>query len=169
MVYRWQLQPLLKGGLCGWTDKWLQAEDWQDWRDVVVYGGGNHEYSWMPGQDQLICAIYALQTQAHLHQARIACALELHRQVRHDYPDRLDQLVPAFLSSLPLDPCNGRSMGYERTKAGRYKLWSVALDKVDDRGTQVSHQSCSHRPCLMDDLKGDWIWSYERLKVPWRP
>ena len=51
-------------------------------------------------------------------------------------PDRLDQLVPDFLSHLPPDPCSGGRLVY-RVRAGGYDLYGVGLDGRDDGGEPV--------------------------------
>jgi len=64
----------------------------------------------------------------------LVAALELHRARTGEYPAALANLVPAILTSVPLDPWSGEPFRYARTTATEYKLYSVGADKVDDGG-----------------------------------
>ncbi len=63
-----------------------------------------------------------------------AVALERHRLKHGSYPADLNQLVPAFLPSVPPDWMDGKPLRYQLEPYGRYKLWSVGLDGMDDGG-----------------------------------
>lgn len=107
----------------------------------------------------------ALQTQACLHQARLACALERYFLKHQRYPETLNELVPAFIDKVLLDPCDDQPMRYARTQAGRYKLWSLGFDGDDDGGRVIASpmDQPSHPKLSSPDYPGDWVWSYERL------
>ncbi|MBN9689572.1 MAG: hypothetical protein J0M24_04980 [Verrucomicrobia bacterium] len=63
-----------------------------------------------------------------------ACAVERYRlQHASKLPTQLEQLVPEFLPTVPLDPFDGRPLRYVPSREG-YVLYSVGPDKVDDRG-----------------------------------
>ncbi|MBX3746523.1 MAG: hypothetical protein KF833_14540 [Verrucomicrobiae bacterium] len=81
--------------------------------------------------------------------ARVACALERHRLRHGSFPGRLDQLVPAFLPSVPLDPMDGQPLRYRPLDNGWFQLWSVALNGRDDGGVMSTPGS---------DAEGDWVW-----------
>jgi len=106
-----------------------------------------------------------LLTQARLHQARLACALERYFLQYQRYPDTLNELVPTFIDKLLLDPSDDKSMRYARTPAGRYKLWSIGFDGDDDGGRVIASpmDEPSHPKLSSPDYPGDWVWSYERL------
>ncbi|MBY0395778.1 MAG: hypothetical protein K2X91_04810, partial [Thermoleophilia bacterium] len=59
-------------------------------------------------------------------------ALRLHRLRRGSDPERLDELVPAILESVPIDPFTGRPLIYRRTASG-HELYSAGPDGDDDR------------------------------------
>jgi len=107
----------------------------------------------------------ALQTQARLHQARLACALERYFLLHQRYPETLNELLPAFIDKVLLDPCDDKPMRYARTPAGRYKLWSLGFDGEDDGGKVIAspQDAPSHPKLSARDYPGDWVWSYERL------
>ena len=106
-----------------------------------------------------------LQTQARLHQARFACALERYFLQHQRYPEKLNELVPAFIDKVLLDPCDDKPMRYARSLAGRYKLWSLGFDGEDDGGRVIASpkDEPSHPKLNARDYHGDWVWSYERL------
>ena len=52
-------------------------------------------------------------------------ALKTWHLERRDLPERLDQLVPDYLAVLPLDPFNGKAIGYDNEVS---LLWCVGPD-----------------------------------------
>jgi hypothetical protein len=93
-----------------------------------------------------------VQIGAMTDEARIACALERFRLVRGNYPDRLDELSPQFLSSLPHEIVNGEPYHYRRADDGRFVLYSVGMDLKDDGGIID--------PKLKATKQKDWVWRY---------
>jgi hypothetical protein len=64
-------------------------------------------------------------------------ALTAYRDEHGAYPDRLEQLVPGYLTALPPDPFALHApIGYVRT-AGTYRLYSIGPDGKDDHGSAV--------------------------------
>lgn len=68
--------------------------------------------------------------QNSVNMARIACLLELHSLEGQGYPESLDGLG----ASLPHDVLTGQDFYYQRTNDGRYRLYSLGWDLVDDGG-----------------------------------
>ena len=64
---------------------------------------------------------------------RVAIALARHRAAAGTYPQSLDELVPDFLETVPIDRQSGEPLKYVRTEAG-YKLWGVGFNGIDDGG-----------------------------------
>jgi hypothetical protein len=63
-------------------------------------------------------------------------ASELHRRRHGSWPASLDQLVPAFLPSLPVDPITGQPLHYAlQSASGMPLLYSVGVDGIDNGGT----------------------------------
>ncbi len=65
----------------------------------------------------------------------VETALRAHQLERGAPPERLEQLIPEFLSELPVDPFDvgGRPFRYRRSD-DRYVLYSVGTDGKDNRG-----------------------------------
>lgn len=95
--------------------------------------------------------------EALLTQARIACALERHYLTNRRYPQSLAE------AGLPptIDPWTGETMRYEPTPDGRYRLWSVGPDRVDDGGRRNSDTETPEKTRFHDkNYRGDWVWDY---------
>jgi hypothetical protein len=84
--------------------------------------------------------------QTSVNQALAACALERFRLLNDVYPANLDQLVPAFLASIPHDAIWGRPIIYQPPEEGSpYILRGVGPNGIDDRKNPTSD---------------DWLWTY---------
>lgn len=66
--------------------------------------------------------------------AQILLATERYRLDKGALPQSLDDLVPAYLASVPLDPFSGESMRYAQREGGGYVVYSVGSDQKDDGG-----------------------------------
>lgn len=89
----------------------------------------------------------AAKYQTEVSQTRVAIALERYRMKYGGYPEKLDALVPEFLAKLPLDLVTMEPFLYRREATGKFTLWSVGWDEIDDEAT----------PGKKDD-EGDWVW-----------
>lgn len=67
----------------------------------------------------------------HLRLSSTALAIERFRLTRNRLPASLDELVPEFLPTRPVDPFNGESLQYKRLTKG-YTLQSTAKAMEDD-------------------------------------
>ena len=56
--------------------------------------------------------IQHLKRVAHLRAAKTALALERFEGTNNCFPPSLDELVPGYMETLPLDPFGERPMGY---------------------------------------------------------
>lgn len=105
-----------------------------------------------------------LQAEVNRQQALLACALERHFLKHGGYPAELGALVPAFLPELPADPwaAGKQPLGYRQTANGRYMIWSVGPDGVDDSGVVnfKSPEAPRGKDLLEEGYKGDWTWQY---------
>ncbi len=66
----------------------------------------------------------------HVRAALIGVALERRRLETGAFPNELEELVPGYLDSVPLDPATNDPIGYERTPEG-YMLFSARFDSWD--------------------------------------
>ena len=74
-------------------------------------------------------------TQARLRLARTVMAIEKFRSVRGRLPEKLGELAPQFLSSVPADPFDGAPLHYRRLAKG-YVIYSIDADGKDDGGRE---------------------------------
>lgn len=76
----------------------------------------------------------------------VMIALERYRRDDGGYPERLDQLVPGFLNSIPVDSFTSKPLCYKRVDPqadpeGRdYLLYSTGPDRIDNGGQHPSGQ-----------------------------
>ena len=72
--------------------------------------------------------------------AQLRCAItsveiERFRNTNGTLPDSLDNLLPAFLNSVPIDPFDGQPLRYKKLAKG-YVVYSVGEDGKDDGGAE---------------------------------
>ena len=108
-----------------------------------------------------------LHIEAIRRQSIVACALERYFIKQGRYPERLEELVPQFLSSVPLDPVDSLPLRYQKTDAGRYRIWCVGMDGVDDEG-QVNPDPGDNPAAILTNPQylGDWTWQYVPVELP---
>ena len=94
-----------------------------------------------------------------LDQAIIACALERYRIENGSYPNALTDLSRPGEKSLPLDIFSGKPMSYHKTDDGRYLLWAVGFDGVDDDGMRPTKKGGWNRPNHIE-YQGDWVLDF---------
>ena len=64
---------------------------------------------------------------------RVEVALERYKRAQGRYPSALTQLMPAYLQTVPLDPCINAPLHYQAAQDGQdYVLYSVGADQKDD-------------------------------------
>jgi hypothetical protein len=99
---------------------------------------------------------------AGLRCAAAMLAVERFRLARGRWPDRLEELVPAQLAAVPLDPFDGRPLRYCRLADG-VVIYAIGPDGKDDGG----NLSRAHQPPDGTDL-GFRLWdlSARRLSAP---
>jgi hypothetical protein len=79
-----------------------------------------------------------LRTKATLRTAYTALAMERFNLANGRWPDKLDELVPKYLSSLPLDPYDGAPLRLSR-KGSAVIVYSISQDKVDQGGVLLAN------------------------------
>ena len=78
------------------------------------------------------------------HQCLIRLALHAYRKTKGVYPQKLEELVPGYLASVPADTFAGAPMRY-KIENGRYTLWSVGPDARDDGGRPLQDATKTKR------------------------
>ncbi|RBP35185.1 hypothetical protein DES53_12511 [Roseimicrobium gellanilyticum] len=147
----------------------------RSWADVMVSQRQMEDHlmrarkKWWRNTDQWM-ALLAMPTYTRIvertvygqclwDQAIIACALEQYHKEHAGYPERLSDLAPLVTRALPLDTFSARPMGYRTTPEGRYVLWGVGFDGVDDNGYRPKEKGGRNRPSNRD-YKGDWVLEF---------
>jgi hypothetical protein len=97
----------------------------------------------------------AATAQVITDQAALACALERYRLANGNFPEKLDPLVPRFISPLPNDVLSGEPYKYRRSDDGQFILYSVGWNESDDDGVPGKTL-----PVEFDERQGDWVWRY---------
>ena len=102
-------------------------------------------------------AVKAFQTTAYnqtlVNEGQIACALERYHLTHGEYPATLNALTPQYISALPHDLIGGKPLHYHRTDDGKFVLYSVGWNEVDDGGTVARLKGGTE-----DRNNGDWVW-----------
>jgi hypothetical protein len=88
----------------------------------------------------------ALKSQATVDSSRLILALALYRMKEGKTAKKLDDLVPKYMSELPIDPYSGQPFRYRispgefigvdrgQAQPGQGLLWSVGPNRIDDGG-----------------------------------
>ncbi len=107
----------------------------------------------IPNISRAIPVVY--QNQSMLRLTVVVCALERYRLAHGQFPETLDALVPQYLAKLPHDLIGGGPLHYQRSADGRFQLYSVGWNGVDDGGVTAWQDAEQTSP---DFTKGDWGW-----------
>ena len=79
-----------------------------------------------------------------------ALAIEQYRLAEGRLPQSLDDLVPAYIEAVPLDPCNGRPLKYHTLQPG-FVVYSIGDDLEDNDGAAPRSRGRDgqgrHLPC----------------------
>ena len=92
--------------------------------------------------------------------AVVAVAAERYRLANGRWPDRLEDLVPVYLSKLPLDPFDGQPLRFRRLKDGVI-IYTVGEDQQDDGGRRLRIKAGEP-----DRDVGFQLWDAERRRAP---
>jgi len=76
----------------------------------------------------------AADIQAAITLTYSAIALERYHLAHNAYPEKLDQLVPAYIEKVPIDFMDGKPLRYSLRKDGTFLLYSVGENGIDDGG-----------------------------------
>jgi hypothetical protein len=80
--------------------------------------------------------------------------------LRHgQLPETLDELVPDFLPSVPIDPNGGKPLRYHPNSDGTYLLYSVGENGVDDGGDPLLEAGVTGSNMYWQNNHAlDWVW-----------
>jgi hypothetical protein len=92
--------------------------------------------------DEFLPSFYAsvvngFNLEARHRAAKAALAVERYRLVHNVLPNQLSDLVPDFLTAVPMDPFDGASLRYKKLAKG-YVIYSVGMDGKDDGGCKTA-------------------------------
>ncbi len=87
-----------------------------------------------------------------LDQTRLAVALERCRLARGAYPETLPELVPDFISEVPMDVYSRQPLIYHRKEGGTFLLYGVGKNRTDD-GAKIN-------PVDGQNQQRDAIWFF---------
>ena len=109
-----------------------------------------------PGTDILNCMRYEVQREMTV----TAIALKRYHLRFKKYPATLQELVPTYLSALPIDYMDGKPLRYYLNSDGSFTLYSIGEDGVDDHGDPTPKAKISLTP--FDSL--DIVWPARATK-----
>lgn len=93
-----------------------------------------------------------------------ALAIERYRAKHGTYPSTLASLAPDFLKTVPVDFMDGQPLRYRLRDDGRFLLYSVGLDCVDDGGQMAPEAGpgqANFRPANFNGFPtGDIVWPF---------
>lgn len=96
------------------------------------------------------------QIEALMLSSRAGLACRLFRKQNGRYPERLEQLVPAILPEVPVDPFTGKPLVYRRDGEG-FVVYSLGSNEKDDGG-RMTYEITQ----LVMDKDDDWSWKEDR-------
>lgn len=157
LQWRHGLKPLREGGLVAMQDASGDME-----KEILKLGDSPLKWPGSFLAAMILPATAAttmnvIHTDVLLTQSQIACALEGFHLAHRQYPESLSELGSLSLA----DPWTGEAMRYENTPDGRYRLWSVGPDRVDDGGQRILDPDHPEKTRFRSkDYRGDWVWDY---------
>jgi hypothetical protein len=77
-------------------------------------------------------------TQTILRSLATACAVERYRMAHGRLPATLEDLVPAFLPSVPTDPLTGKPLCYKPSESSSYLIYGTGWDQTDNSGSSLT-------------------------------
>jgi hypothetical protein len=75
------------------------------------------------------------------------------------FPEKLSELTPEFLSSVPLDPIDGKPLRYKKNSDGTFLLYSIGDNDVDDGGDPTYPTGVTGSSFYWQNYHArDWVW-----------
>lgn len=107
--------------------------------------------------EKIVRRVMAVEACKHI----VIAAIALKRyQLRYgNLPEKLSELTPELLPTVPLDPVDGKPLRYRRNAEGTFLLYSVGVDGKDDGGDPTSSANgASNSYYWINDHVHDWVW-----------
>ena len=81
-------------------------------------------------------------------------------QLKHgNLPEKLSELSPEFLASVPVDAVDGQPLHYRKNTDGTFVLYSVGENGVDDGGDSSSEKAATSSNFNWQNPRAlDWVW-----------
>lgn len=136
-------------------DSGLSTFDGPSRRNSSFYDRLSHPFSSMLSVGGLRSLDRAVLAETARELAVTALALRRCELAQGKLPATLQELVPKFLSALPVDPCDGQPLRYRRNDDGTFLLYSVGLDGKDDGGN-AAPVNLGGKPHFLDTR--DIVW-----------
>ena len=100
--------------------------------------------------------------QAQHSSLQLAIALHRYKLAHASFPKNLTDLVPTYLSSLPVDPITGGPLHYRLDEKGNPIVYSVGGDRKDDGGyapvNKIGEDDTAKTQRWENcEVQGDWI------------
>jgi hypothetical protein len=136
----------------------LIAHDWRNYQEGLDQVRSVREYDlhsiWLKRMLPLDLTLSgrALVLELYIQMARTSLSLEDCFLAKGNYPATLSAMVPEYLPAVPSDLIDGNPLRYALTPNGRFRLYSIGPNFVDNGG---------HRPKSLNYLAGDLVWDYE--------
>jgi hypothetical protein len=119
-----------------------QTRQWKSWKDP----GWSKRLRWcLPWSPAMLFAfsedwyfsehmLRIVEFETHREMAVAAIALQRYRLRHGQWPEKLEELIPEFLSALPRDWMDGQPLRYRLNANDTFTLYSVGEDLRDDGG-----------------------------------
>ena len=128
-------------------DEYIAATRLPRHKGLEVCNSIEERIGWNPKYDEsslsLLIPWRSLQGFAHseaaLHNAMTALAVERYRLDKAALPESLGVLAPDYLEAVLMDPFDGQPLRYKKLDAG-YVVYSVGMNKKDDGGLIAKHR-----------------------------
>jgi len=85
-----------------------------------------------------------------------AIAIRRYEIQHNQLPSKLEQLVPDYLSTVPIDPMSGQPLRYGFGYSGQMLLYSIGCDGVDDHGDPSPPRGQTFSKNIVSGK--DWVW-----------
>ncbi len=96
-----------------------------------------------------------------------ALALQRFKLALGHFPTHLAELVPAYVTSLPRDPVDGQSLRYRLQTDGKFLLYSVGENGLDDGGNPACADHSSEKSLnWLARQNLDWVWPQPVARPP---